>query len=102
MRVLALALLFALPAAQAGQRVLHDKDSGSWVRLHDAPCVSAAVLGMVPVGVRPMMQRMAGELNGRALVGCWLDGEDGTFLVLLDDGQAARFDAAGFRDEPWI
>lgn len=90
---LALILLLASAPALADSEARQGKD---WVRIFDAPCVSAETLGRIPPQAREQFHKAQGVVRGEKFFGCWQWIGDFAY-ILWDDGDEGAVPKSDFK-----
>ena len=100
MRHLALSLILAASPALAGDLVLKNKQTGAQLRLMDTTCSHAETMAHLKEEWRPKFKnaRMLDAKGHIQFYGCWIQHDEDTAVIFLQDGGHIGLPLAAFSD----
>lgn len=98
-RILTLILLMFAWGAQAD---LVARAGENELRLMHSPCVHAGILGQLKEEWRPQFKKAQAIVGGKLWFACWIDNQEGAYVVFFEDGDMAMYPVSGFIDVPGV
>lgn len=99
MRKLALLLIFLVSSAHADLIVRNDR--GDSLRLGGSACTNETVLALLKPEWRDKFKGGEAKVRGQRFDACWIE-DGGVVTVFYEDGDAAQYPLAAFKDEPGV
>lgn len=70
------------------------------LRLMHSPCVHAGILGQLKEEFRPQFKKAQAIVGGKLFYACWIDNQEGAYVVFFEDGDMSMYPVTGFKVDP--
>jgi hypothetical protein len=78
------------------------RNGANELRLMHSPCVHAGILDQLKEEWRPKFKKAQASVDRKTFYACWIDTNQGNYVVMFEDGNGMSYPITGFLDEPGI